>query len=83
MREQRTGWSLTTVAQDARYGLRMLRRSPGFALVAMVTLALSVGANAVVFSLLNALVLRPVPDGATRYQLEEAHQSFSGAILRR
>jgi putative ABC transport system permease protein len=57
------GWesTLETIWQDLRFGLRVLRRNPGFTAVAALTLALGIGGTAVVFSLLDAVLLRPLP----------------------
>jgi hypothetical protein len=64
--------TMESIVADVRFALRQLCKSPGFTATAVPTLALCIGANAVVFSLLNGLVLRPlnVPDGQNLYQVQ-------------
>ncbi|MGC2639688.1 MAG: ABC transporter permease [Acidobacteriaceae bacterium] len=67
-----TGW-----LQDFHYALRQLRKAPGFTFTALLTLAMAIGANAVVFGVLNGMILRPlhVPDPQSLYSIDRARES--------
>ena len=79
VRDVRAGIWLETVLQDARYGARMLRHNPGFSLLVVLTLALGIGANTAIFSVVYGVLLRPLPYSHGG-QLVVVHQHARGQV---
>jgi len=69
---------METICQDLRYGIRMLLKKPGFTLIAFFTLAFGIGANTAIFTVVNAVLLRPLPYPGSE-KLMELGRAYAGS----
>ena len=74
--------AFTGVLQDARYGIRLLRRQPGFAAIAILTMALGIGATTILFSVAYGVLLKPLPwhDADRLVRVVETRQGRGGRV---
>ncbi len=76
LREGRAGFWLDSVGKDAAYALRMLRKRPGFTAVCAITIGLGVGASTALFAVVDAVVLRPLPEPAALVSIYDTNPSI-------